>query len=276
MILITGSKGMLGQHLTKKLENNNINFIAFDKDDLDITKIQDCRNKITKEIDVVINCAAYVNADKAEDEESIAFDINYLGSKNLAIATCEVDAKLLHISTDYVYGNGYKSPISELSVPKPINVYGKSKLAGEQAIQEINKKHFIVRTAWLFGPYGKNFIETMKETSNADVLKVVDDQYGSPTSCEDLVNVILELIKTEKYGLYHASSEGETTWYGFAKYVFDVLNYRTNLTPCTSLEYVTRAKRPTYSVLKNEKLQKEGFPAMPDWKTAVNNYLNKF
>ncbi len=201
--------------------------------------------------------------------------VNAIGARNLAIIAKEIDAELIHISTDYVFDGFEKDSYDEMDIPNPLSIYGKSKLLGENYIKENTNKYYILRTAWLFGHGGNNFIKTMIKLSDREELKVVDDQFGAPTYTKDLVKVIFTVINSGKYGLYHATSEGRTSWYEFAKLIFVIKKLKVNLKPCSTDDYPTAAKRPENSELKSYMLEAEGFELMPDWKEAVKNYFEE-
>lgn len=227
-ILITGSNGQLGKELVNQLEaiNQSINqpkyvILATTRSDLDISNRTNVDNFILhNKPDVVVNCAAYTKVDACEDNIEIAYKINALGVRNLAIASEKVNAKLIHISTDYVFNGFSKYPYREDNKTEPNSVYGKSKLMGEKFVEQFSHKYFILRTAWLYGN-GNNFVKTMIKLSleNTEV-NVVNDQFGTPTSTVDLAKIIIKIMETEHYGVYHATCEGECSWYDFAKKIF--------------------------------------------------------
>ena len=266
-ILITGANGMLGQDLCPILEDEEFDVIETGHDVLDITDTENIEEVFENyKPDFVINCAAYTNVDKAEDEEELAFKINAQGSENLAKICNELDIPILYISTDYVFDGTKKGKYLPDDKTNPINVYGKSKLAGEEAIRK-NEKHYIVRTSWLYGHHGKNFVETMIGLKDREELKVVDDQIGCPTWTVELSNGIVKIIKEKMpYGTYHVCGSGHTSWYGFAKKIFELYGANVNLQPCTTDEFPRKAKRPKNSIMENNGICRK-------WETALKEYL---
>ncbi len=281
-IFITGNNGQLGRELTRLLSDDEV--IGYDLPELDISQYEPTRALI-KEVrpDVVINCAAMTNVDGCETMEEEAYLANAEGPKNLGRITKDLDIPFVHISTDYVFdGEGIQGenglrPYTEDDTPGPVSVYGKSKLLGEEGTK-VNPKHFILRTAWLYGD-GHNFIKTMRALSkNHDVVTVVDDQYGSPTSSVDLAQAVVDLIETENYGTYHATNQGVCSWADLAEEVLK--DTSTEVKRVTSEEYEkiagkTVAPRPKWSVLENKHLQDVGLDSFRDWKDSVHEYLEK-
>lgn len=288
-ILVTGAKGQLGSELVEIIKNGkaeigevseNIKLsqvIAFDVDELDITNLPVVKSKlIYLKPDVVINCAAATNVDRCENNEDIAFKINSIGPRNLAIACEEVEAKLVQVSTDYVFNGTINHPLREFDSTGPYSVYGKTKLLGENYVREFSSKYFIVRTAWLYGYTGHNFVYTMiKLGKEKDSISVVNDQSGNPTYANDLAYHILKLIETEEYGIYHCTNKGECTWYDFAKMTIELLGEKCEVKPCTSEEYKTPAMRPKYSSLDNMMLRNTIGDEMRDWKDAIKSFIKK-
>lgn len=273
MYILLGSGGMLGSDVKAELEAQNINYKAYDYPEVDVTNIDTLRDVITSDVDVVINCTAYTAVDQAESDVERCRGINALGPKNIATLCKEADAKLVHISTDFVFDGDKEGCYYEDDKPNPISVYGVTKQEGDEFVQEIMDKYFILRTAYLFGINGNNFIETMIKLSDKELLTVINDQKGSPTHSKDLAKAIIAVSKTDDYGIYHATSEGEATWYEFAKYVFEQMNLDVNLQPCSTEEYPTPAKRPHNSVLENTHFKENGVFTFPDWHVAVDEYL---
>ncbi|MGL5021305.1 MAG: dTDP-4-dehydrorhamnose reductase [Mycoplasmatales bacterium] len=273
MILLIGNDGMLGSEVAKLLKKENIDFRGIAFPEIDVTNLENVRAQITSEIDVVFNCSGYTAVDKAEEEISACFAVNTIGPKNIAIACEEVGAKMMHISTDYVFDGFDQERYTEFDLPKPRSVYGKTKLLGEDYVREFCSKYFILRTAWLFGIEGNNFIETMLKLSDLPELKVVNDQFGTPTGAIDLAQVMLMVSKTEHYGVYHATNEGRINWFEFARYVFEKTSTNCNLKPCSTKEFPTAAQRPANSELVNGMLSANGFSPMRNWKEAVDEYL---
>lgn len=273
-ILVTGANGMLGTDLCNFLEDKDI--IPLGHKDLDITNMDMVREKFHKYMpDMVINCAAMTNVDACETEKDLAFSLNYEGPKNLAIGCKEIDSTLIHISTDYVFKGNKHRPLLEDDELGPESVYGQSKLKGEDSIKEVLDKYFILRTAWLYGDNGPNFIKKMLELSEThDTLTVVNDQEGSPTFTKDLSYGISQLIGSDKYGIYHLTNKGSTTWYDFAKLIFDKRNIDVDVEPVTSEEFAAPAPRPHYSVLSHKKWINNGFVELRNYKEALDDYLS--
>lgn len=268
-VLVTGSKGMLGQDLCPILKNANYAVIETDIDTLDITKLDEVERIIsTENPDIVIHCAAYTNVDKAEEDIETARLINFVGTENIAKACAKNDCTMVYISTDYVFAGNGTEPYKPTDETAPLNNYGLTKWEGEEAVRKYCPKHYITRTSWLYGIYGKNFVETMISLADKPELKVVDDQIGCPTWTVDLSNGILKLLENKRsYGTYHVCGSGVTSWYGFAKAVFELSGIDVNLKPCTTEEFPRPAKRPAYSVMDNDGICR-------DWKEALKEYIN--
>ena len=286
-ILITGSKGMLATQVITDLERGytelgqvpaalkGAQLVLADVDTLDITDKAATESFIEQHRpDVVINCAAYTNVDGCESHQDDAFKVNAIGSRNLAIACENIDAKLVHVSTDYVFRGDEPTPRREYDMPWPISAYGKTKFAGEEFVRQYCKKSFIVRTAWLYGYNGKNFVKTMvwlaKEKGGA---KVVNDQHGNPTNAADLSHHLLKIAASEEYGTYHCTGNGECTWYEFAAEIARLAGYEGVMSPCTSEEFPTPTKRPAYSSLDNMMLRVTVGDEMRHWKDALKAYF---
>ena len=283
-ILVTGCNGQLGRAIRKEYENEQVEFINTDVVEeegvfsLDITDIEAVL-KLARERkpDVIINCAAHTNVDKCEEQWDLAYKINAIGPRNLSIAARELNAKMIHVSTDYVFeGNGTK-PYTEFDAPNPVSAYGKTKLEGEKFVKEFAPKYFILRTAWLYGE-GKNFVKTMlKLAENHDEVSVVCDQLGSPTSAVELAKMIHYLEQTENYGLFHATCEGDTNWADFAEEIFKLAGKSTKVNHVTSVQYKemnpASANRPAYSILDNYMLRLTSDYKMADWHDALEVYM---
>jgi dTDP-4-dehydrorhamnose reductase len=273
-ILLTGAKGQLGIDINRLL-NNQHDIIAWDVDKLDITNldaVMDATNLIKP--DCIINSAAYTNVDACEENIDLAYRINVMGAKNLAIAAMERGAKLVQISTDFVFDGNGQRPYYEYDQANPLSVYGETKYAAEVAIRDICSKHFILRTAWLYGHYGHNFVKTMlKLAEDRDELTVVDDQIGTPTFTEDLVKAIQIVIDTNAYGIYHASNDGECSWNAFAKKIFSLAGQSITVAPMTTEELNRPAKRPKYSVMKNFMLENHHKVYLRPWEEALEQYM---
>lgn len=284
MIWLIGCKGMLGSEIARQFEENKIEYIGTDRevDFTDYSSIQKFSND--KQINFIVNCAAYTAVDKAESDKDLAQNLNEEGPANLSKLCNSINATLIHISTDYVFDGTGNTPRTEDMPVAPIGVYGETKALGEKAVTSICNKYYILRTAWLYGWNGKNFVYTMLKAMNThDSVKVVNDQRGTPTFAGDLAGVIIKIINsTEKvpYGIYHCTDLGDITWWDFTNEIKKQggeAGYLTNkdcvVNPCTSDEYPTPAKRPAYSVLSKEKIQKTLGIKLPDWKESLTVFL---
>lgn len=285
-VLVTGCNGQLGRAIRKEYAGENVEFINTDVVEgegvisLDITDVEAVLSLAReKKPDVIINCAAHTNVDKCEEQWDLAYKINALGPRNLSIAARELDAKMIHVSTDYVFeGNGTR-PYTEFDEPNPVSAYGKTKLEGEKFVKEFAPKHFILRTAWLYGD-GKNFVKTMlKLSENHDEVSVVCDQLGSPTSATELAKMIHYLEGTENYGLFHATCEGDTNWADFTEEIFKKTGKTTKVNHVTSTQYKemnpASANRPAYGILDNYMLRLTSDYRMADWHDALDVYLKE-
>ncbi|WP_294358648.1 dTDP-4-dehydrorhamnose reductase [uncultured Clostridium sp.] len=274
-ILITGANGQLGRELTQQYkEKGNVELILTDVDTLDITNVNDVYKMVNEtRPDVIINCAAHTAVDKCEDDVDNAYKINAVGPKNLAAAMNAIGGEIVQVSTDYVFDGTSEKPYLEFDKPCPASVYGQTKYDGEEFVKSLNPKHYIVRTAWLYGD-GNNFVKTMiRLGENNPEVKVVNDQFGSPTSTTDLARVIISLVENKNYGIFHATCNGQCSWYDFAKEIFELKGMDVNLLPCTSEEFKSRAKRPKYSVLRNYMLELTTGDITRDWKESLKEYL---
>lgn len=276
MILVTGAGGQLGGDVCRLLEAEKKAFIPTDADTLDITDENAVKAFFeANSIDAVIHCAAYTAVDKAEDEREKCFLVNKTGTKNLAHCAQSQGAKMLYVSTDYVFGGNGDSPFNVNDPKGPLNSYGESKLEGEQAVLESCKRFFIVRTSWVFGEKNTNFIATMLRLSQThNKVSVVCDQIGSPTYSKHLANLLCKMIETEKFGVYHATNEGFCSWAQLARETFLIAKKSTKVNPVKSEEYKTRAKRPLNSRLSKASLDLAGFERLPSWEAAVREYLS--
>lgn len=279
-ILVTGANGQLGHEMQRvaKLFDNTYNFtftdIAEGYTKLDITKLDDVRKMVNEQnINVIVNCAAYTNVDRAETDFDTANLINNTAAGNLATAMKEADGTLIHISTDYVFQGDRNIPCREDWDTNPLGVYGKTKLAGEQAIKATGCKHIILRTAWLYSQCGKNFVKTMQSlTASHDTLKVVFDQVGTPTFAGDLADTIAHIISTNqlnKTGIYHYSNEGVCSWFDFAKLICQLSGNTCDIEPCYSEEFPSPVKRPHFSVLDKSKLKNTFGIRVPYWTDSL-------
>ena len=282
MIWIIGKNGMLAQDIIYTFEKNSINYIAT-ASDIDISNINILNNFIKdKKIKTIINCSAYTKVDLAEDEKDICFKVNAEGVKNITEIASNLKTDFIHFSTDYVFDGENTKPYTEEDKTNPINIYGKSKLEGEKYVLSYNKS-IVIRLSWLYGIYGKNFVYTMINLMNSkESIKVVNDQFGSPTYTEDVSNVIFDLIKKNNldYGLYHYTNEGNISWYDFASSIYDkgkeynIINNNCIINPCTTEEYPTKAKRPKYSVLSVEKIKR--YAKIYNYKDSLNNFFQTY
>lgn len=279
VVLVTGSNGQLGQSLQFIAPKHaNIQLVFCNSSHLDITNSQNCQEVFSKiKPDYCINTAAYTAVDKAESEPDKAFAINVKGVKNLA-AVCKVHSTiLLHVSTDFVFDGNNTTPYNELDIPNPTGVYGKTKLDGEKAIQEILDKYFIIRTSWVYSQFGNNFMKTMlRLAAERDSISVVNDQIGTPTNAIDLAEVLIKIVtehsklNTENYGIYNFSNEGSASWYDFAKEIFKKNSATIDLKPITTAAFPTPAKRPKYSVLDKTKIKSTFNIEIKNWQDSIS------
>lgn len=276
-ILVTGGHGQLGTELTLMLKDKGFEAYGLEHKELDITDLEHVRS-VFHEIkpDVVCHTAAYTAVDKAETDRDGAFLVNAYGTRNVAIAAEEIGAKLVYVSTDYVFNGEKEGAYTEFDFPSPLGVYGQSKYAGEQFVRDFHSKFFIARTSWVYGQYGGNFVKTMlKLAETHDQLKVVNDQHGCPTYTKDLAEKIIELFQTDKYGVYHLSNSGSCTWYEFAKAIFEIKGLDITVNPCTTEEFPRPAKRPKNSEFEHMALRLNGFEDVRGWLKALKAYLHK-
>lgn len=275
MVLITGILGQLGFDLAKELTKRGVEYIAPSLEELELTTEAGAKNFILdKKPDIVAHCAAYTAVDKAEAEAELAITVNGMGTRWVAEAAREVGAKMIYISTDYVFGGDGKIPYEVNDEKKPVNVYGRSKLLGEDAVNAIVDKHFIVRTSWVFGINGHNFIKTMlKLAETKKKVNVVNDQIGSPTYTVDLAKLLADMMATEKYGTYHATNEGFCSWAEFTREIFKQAGLEVEVDGIPTAEYPTPARRPFNSRLSKKSLDDAGFERLPTWQDALARYL---
>lgn len=274
-VLVTGVKGQLGYDVVKELEKRGMEAVGVDIEEMDITDAQSVE-KVLEETgpDAVIHCAAYTAVDAAEEQEEICRKVNADGTRNIAKICSRLDIKMIYISTDYVFDGQGTRPWEPEDERQPLNVYGQTKYEGELAVQELLEKYFIVRIAWVFGINGKNFIKTMLRLAETNKrITVVNDQYGSPTYTYDLARLLVDMVLTEEYGVYHATNEGICTWYEFACEIFKQAGIDMEVVPVTAAEYQAKAKRPENSRMSKEKLTEKGFDRLPPWQDALARYL---
>ncbi|MDY4821768.1 MAG: dTDP-4-dehydrorhamnose reductase [Lachnospiraceae bacterium] len=276
-VLVTGVKGQLGYDVMAELAKRNIEAIGVDIDEMDITDKISVEKVIGEAApDVVVHCAAYTAVDAAEDNEALCRRVNADGTRNIAEVCKKLDCKMVYISTDYVFDGQGTRPWEPDDERHPLNVYGQTKYEGELAVQENLSKYFIVRIAWVFGKNGKNFVKTMlKLAETHDKLTVVNDQFGSPTYTYDLARLLVDMIQTDKYGIYHATNEGICTWYEFACEIFRQAGVKIEVTPVPASEYPAKAKRPENSRLDKSKLTENGFERLPSWQDALRRYIKE-
>lgn len=274
-ILVTGANGQLGSEMRRLGEISPNEYIFTDVAELDITD-KDAVIAFTQQnnINVIVNCAAYTNVDKAEDDEATAELINATAVRNLAEAAKAVDATLFHVSTDYVFGAGDNTPRTEDMPLNPLGAYGRTKLHGEQAIAEVGAKAIIIRTAWLYSEYGNNFLKTMlRLTKEKETLNVVFDQVGTPTYAGDLAMTIFSIIEGDYYngneGVYHFSNEGVCSWYDFAQEISTAMGHKCQISPCHSNEFPSKVTRPPYSVLDKTKIKRTFGVDIPHWRESM-------
>lgn len=280
-ILITGANGQLGNEMQIVTRGSSDKYIFTDVAELDITDIEAVRKMVKEEkVEAIVNCAAYTNVDKAEDDTELCELLNAKAPENLAIVMKEVGGVLVHVSTDYVFGGDpYNTPCNEEQKGTPTGVYGQTKLMGEKNIIATGCKHIIIRTAWLYSEYGKNFVKTMMNlTATKEQLKVVFDQVGTPTYAYDLAGVIYDIICNRKYegndGIYHYSNEGVCSWYDFTKMIAETAgNTKCDIQPCHSNEFPSKVIRPSYSVLDKTKIKETFGVKIPYWTDSVKRCI---
>lgn len=277
MILVTGVNGQLGYDVIRELKNRNIDCLGIGRQELDITDEEKVHKYI---IDLkpkcVIHCAAYTAVDKAEDERELCYKVNVDGTENIAKSCKEIDAKMIYVSTDYVFDGKGDKPFEVKGNKNPLSVYGKSKYEGELKVQQILNKYFIVRISWVFGVNGNNFVKTMLRLGREkDELNVVCDQIGSPTYTKDLAVLLCDMAVSKKYGVYHATNEGYCSWSEFAKEIMKHSKLKCKINSIPSSEYYTKAVRPLNSRMSKKSLVENGFDLLPNWKNALERYLKE-
>lgn len=276
-IIITGCNGQLGRAINKELAGiGELEFVNTDVGELDITDVDQVL-KLAREVKpyAIINCAAHTAVDACETDGDNAYRINAIGPRNLSIAAVETGAKLVHISTDYVFDGKSDRPYLEFDAPNPQGMYGRTKLAGEAMVRDFADRYFIFRTAWLYGD-GKNFVKTMLRLSEShDTVRVVNDQFGSPTSTRELSGAIARLLFTDNYGLFHATCEGSCNWAEFAREIFRLAGKDTRVQGITTEEYNAPAPRPAYSILENYMLKLTTDYSFADWHDAIAEYMKE-
>ena len=277
-VLVTGAKGQLGTDLMNELEKRGIESIGVDVQEMDITDREACMRVISEsKADAVIHCAAYTAVDAAEDNVDLCRKINGEGTRNVALACQATGAKMMYISTDYVFDGQGTRPWEPDDNRSPLNVYGQTKYEGELAVEELVEKFFTVRIAWVFGVAGKNFIKTMLRLGKErGAVSFVDDQVGSPTYTYDLARLLVDMIQTDYYGRYHATNEGFCSWYGFACEIFRQAGMdEVKVTPVSSDQFPVKAVRPANSRMSKAKLAENGFEPLPTWQDALGRFLKE-
>lgn len=275
-LLVTGVKGQLGYDVVKEAEKRGVEAVGVDIDEMDITDAKQVREVITKGgYDAVVHCAAWTAVDKAEDMEEACRKVNKEGTENIAQVCEALDIPIMYFSTDYVFNGQGSEPWKEYDEKAPLNVYGQTKYEGELAVEKL-AKHFIIRIAWVFGKNGNNFIKTMLRLGKErGAVSVVNDQIGSPTYTYDLAKLVLDMIQSDKYGTYHATNEGICSWYEFACEIFKQADMNVQVTPVSSDEFPTKAKRPCNSRMNKTELDRNGFDRLPTWQDALHRYLKE-
>lgn len=282
-VLVVGALGMLGQDLVPALQKAGHDVVSSDRVEgsgclaLDISDLEQVRRTIADVLpEAIINSAAYTNVDAAESDEAAAYRVNVLGSWNLALACQALDIPLMYVSTDYVFDGAKGSAYDEYDQPNPQGVYGRSKRAGEIHVERLCRRHYVVRTAWLYGHGGKNFVETiLKAGIERPELKVVNDQWGSPTATADLVEAMVRILESGRFGTYHVTGQGVCTWNEFAAEILRQAGIDTPVLPQTTEEIARPAPRPRYSVLTNRALLLTGLATMRPWQESLQSYLTK-
>ncbi len=276
-ILVTGVMGQLGHDVVEELEKNSVDYIGCDREEFDLTDKEATERFILENNpDGVIHCAAYTAVDKAEDEEELCRKINADGSLYIAKACEKIGAKMIYVSTDYVFGGDGNEPYETSDEKNPQNVYGRTKLEGENNALQNCSKTFIVRTSWVYGINGNNFVKTMRRLAETrDELNVVADQIGSPTYTRDLAKLLVEMVQTEKYGVYHASNEGFMSWADFAENIMKKSGLTTKINHISTAEYPVKAKRPLNSRLSKKNLTDNGFSLLPTQDDALQRYIEE-
>ena len=277
MILITGANGQLGYDFQRIFKQENIDYIATDYQEMDITDIDAVREFVKdKNIKCIINCAAYNNVDKAEEEKEFCYKLNAYAPRDLAIVAKEIGAEYITYSTDFVFDGEKKEAYIEEDISKPLSVYSQAKAMGEKLVLETYDKSFVVRTSWVFGIANNNFIrQVINWSKNRDTLGIVDDQVSVPTYSYDLALYSWKLMKTKQYGLYHLSNSGEASKYDQAKYVLNSIGWQGKLNRAKSSDFILPAKRAEYSKLDSSKLEKVIGEKLPSWESGIDRFLNE-
>lgn len=273
-VLVTGANGQLGSDVMLELQKQGLQAIGTTLQDCDLTQEAQVRQVISShQPDAILHCAAYTAVDKAEKERELCFRVNREGSRFVAEAAEAIGARVLYVSTDYVFDGTSSNPYEVHAPTNPLNVYGASKLAGEIETQKACSRAFVVRTSWVFGRHGHNFVKTMLRLAQTrDSLSIVNDQLGSPTYTPDLAALLVTMIQTEHYGTYHATNEGVCSWFEFAREIFEQTQTKLELSPIPTRDYPTPAQRPQYSALSKQSLDTD-FARLPSWQEALRRYF---
>ncbi len=276
-LLVTGVRGQLGHDVVKECEKRGITAIGVDIEEMDITNAEACERVINEsEADAVVHCAAYTAVDAAEDNIELCQKINAQGTENIVKICRERKIKMMYFSTDYVFNGEGDRPWKTDDERSPLNVYGQTKYEGELAVENSLEKYFILRIAWVFGVNGKNFIKTMLRLGKEKgAVSVVNDQIGSPTYTADLAVLVVDMIQTDRYGIYHVTNEGVCSWYEFACQIFKEAKMDVKVTPVSSEAFPAKAKRPSNSRMDKSKLTQNGFSPLPSWQDALKRYLGE-
>lgn len=276
-ILVTGYNGQLGYDVVKTGHAQGLDMIGLGIDNLDITVEEAVRQTVERfSPDAIVHCAAFTAVDKAEDEIELCRKVNVEGTRYLVEAARSVNARLMYISTDYVFDGQGDAPYAESDQPAPIGQYGLTKYEGEKTVQSILEQFYIIRISWVFGVNGNNFIKTMLRLAESRrEISVVSDQYGSPTYTADLAQLIVDMIQTDQYGIYHATNEGICSWAEFAEEIFRQAGKDVKVNHISTEEYPTRAVRPKNSRMSKDKLEACGFQRLPRWQDALKRYLEE-
>ncbi|MCC3378373.1 dTDP-4-dehydrorhamnose reductase [Paenibacillus farraposensis] len=283
-VLVTGASGQLGQDVVSVFQAQGHDVLGYNREQLDITNLEQAVKIVGQyQPDAVIHCAAYTAVDAAETDVDRAYQVNAAGTRNMALAAEKAGAKLVYISTDYVFDGTAEQPYHEYDNTNPQSIYGKSKRAGEVLTQTLSSRYFIVRTSWVYGLHGNNFVKTMlKLGQEKPHLQVVNDQKGSPTYTVDLARFLAELVQTEKYGVYHASNSGSCTWYEFTQAIFrdavELLNakIKATLEPCSTEQFPRPSARPRNSVMEHIAIRTNGLHDLRDWREALRDFLKVY
>jgi dTDP-4-dehydrorhamnose reductase len=283
-VLVTGASGQLGQDVVSVFQAQGHDILGYDREQLDITDLEQAVKIVGQyQPDAVIHCAAYTAVDAAESDVDGAYQVNAAGTRNMALAAEKAGAKLIYISTDYVFDGTAEQPYHEYDNTNPQSIYGKSKRAGEVLTQTLSSRYFIVRTSWVYGIHGNNFVKTMlKLGQEKPHLQVVNDQKGSPTYTVDLARFLAELVQTEKYGVYHASNSGSCTWYEFTQAIFqdavELLNakIKATLEPCSTEQFPRPAARPRNSVMEHIAIRTNGLHDLRNWREGLRDFLKVY